>query len=52
MERLLEIYKEKKAAPQSQLKPEDIRIYGAMRFEECADEMSGRPGNGTWLLTR
>ncbi|MGW2051776.1 tyrosine-type recombinase/integrase [Streptomyces sp. NPDC001858] len=38
IERLLEIYKEKKATPQAQTKAERIRKYGAMRFEEYAEE--------------
>ncbi|ANP56562.1 integrase [Streptomyces griseochromogenes] len=38
IERLTEIYKEKKAARQSQPKAERIRKYGAMRFEEYAEE--------------
>ncbi|MGY1495903.1 tyrosine-type recombinase/integrase [Streptomyces sp. QTS52] len=36
--RLLEIYNEKKAAPQSQSKAERIRTYGEMSFEEYVEE--------------
>ncbi|MGW0579078.1 hypothetical protein ACWD25_24635 [Streptomyces sp. NPDC002920] len=38
IKRLLEIYNEKKATPQSQTKAERIRNYGTMRFEEYAEE--------------
>jgi hypothetical protein len=40
--RLLEIYNEKKAAPQSQSKAERIRTYGAMPFEEYLEGLRSR----------
>ncbi|WP_369393839.1 hypothetical protein AB5J72_44505 [Streptomyces sp. CG1] len=41
IERLMEIYKEKKATSRSQSKAERIQKYGTMRFEEYVEEWKG-----------
>ncbi|MFC4032335.1 hypothetical protein ACFO3J_12680 [Streptomyces polygonati] len=46
IDRLTEVYAEKRAAPSNHARAERIKKYGAMRFEEYTT--SGRPANAIW----